>query len=121
MKSAKRHIGKSPFLILSLLLVIKIVLLRVFLFEEISLKGLFFDLAFILVLASLIELLVPKKLIKGFYWLINIILSIIFFAASVYLERVSHNIHLSFSVEPSRTSIGQHQIHDKAKGLPLLR
>jgi lipoteichoic acid synthase len=86
MKSAKRHIGKSPFLILSLLLVIKIVLLRVFLFEEISLKGLFFDLAFILVLASLIELLVPKKLIKGFYWLINIILSIIFFAASVYFE-----------------------------------
>ncbi|QGR00152.1 LTA synthase family protein [Paenibacillus psychroresistens] len=67
-------------------MLIKIILLRVFLFEEISLKGLGFDLAFILVLASLIELIVPKKLTQGFYWSINLILSIICFIAVVYFE-----------------------------------
>jgi lipoteichoic acid synthase len=80
----KRHIWKSPFLILTLLLIIKIVLLRIFLFQEINVKGLWFDLAFILVLASIIELLVPKKLINSFYWSINVILSILFFVAAVY-------------------------------------
>jgi lipoteichoic acid synthase len=84
LENAKRQIWKSHFLILSLLMLLKIVLLRIFLFEEISLKGLWFDLAFILVLASLIELLVPKKLTKSFYWSINVILSIICFIAAVY-------------------------------------
>jgi lipoteichoic acid synthase len=60
------------------------VLLRIFLFQEINVKGLWFDLAFILVLASIIELLVPKKLINSFYWSINVILSILFFVAAVY-------------------------------------
>jgi lipoteichoic acid synthase len=60
------------------------VLLRIFLFEDISLKGIGFDLAFILVLASIIELLVPKKLTNGFYWSINVIFSILFFVAAVY-------------------------------------
>jgi phosphoglycerol transferase MdoB-like AlkP superfamily enzyme len=69
-----------------MLLTAKIVLLRIYLFEELSIKGLLFDLAFILVLASLIELIIPKKLTKGFYWSINIIFSIIFFAAAVYFE-----------------------------------
>jgi lipoteichoic acid synthase len=84
LENAKRHLWKSPFLIITVLLVIKIVLLRIFLFKELSLKGVGFDLAFILVLASLIELLVPKKQTKGFYWTINIILSILFFVAAVY-------------------------------------
>jgi lipoteichoic acid synthase len=82
--NTKRHLWKSPFLILTLLLIIKIVLLRIFLFQEINVKGLWFDLAFILVLASIIELLVPKKLINSFYWSINVILSILFFVAAVY-------------------------------------
>jgi lipoteichoic acid synthase len=86
LENAKRHIWKSPFLILTLLLIIKIVLLRIFLFKEINVKGLWFDLAFILVLASIIELLVPKKLTNSFYWSINFILSIIFFIAAVYFE-----------------------------------
>ncbi|MEX2461319.1 MAG: LTA synthase family protein [Paenibacillaceae bacterium] len=86
MDQTKHHIEKSPFLILTILLVIKIVMLRIFMFEQLSLKGLAFDLAFVLVLASLIELVVPKKLTKSFYWFINIVLSVIFFIAAVYFE-----------------------------------
>lgn len=84
MENVKRNLWKSPFLIFTLLLIIKNLFLRIFLFEEINLKGLWFDLAFILVLASLIELTVPKKFTKSLYLLINLVLSIIFFVATVY-------------------------------------
>jgi len=86
LENLKHQLWKSPFIIFTLLLIIKIVFLRIFLFEDLSLKGLGFDLAFILVLASLIELLVPKKITKNLYLLVNIVLSIIFFVAAVYYE-----------------------------------
>jgi lipoteichoic acid synthase len=77
---------KTPLFILTLLLTLKIVLIRIFLFGALDLKGFLFDLAFIMVLASLVELIVPKRLNKSAYWVMNILLSFIFFVAAVYYE-----------------------------------
>jgi lipoteichoic acid synthase len=77
---------KSSCLMITLLLLAKIILLRLFLFEKISIQGILFDLSFILILAGFIELIVPKTINKTVYWLINTVLSFIFFTAAVYFE-----------------------------------
>jgi lipoteichoic acid synthase len=77
---------KTPLFIITLLLLTKILLLRLYLFEQISIQGFLFDLSFIIILAGFIELLVPKTLNKTVYWIINALLSFIFFAAAAYFE-----------------------------------
>jgi phosphoglycerol transferase MdoB-like AlkP superfamily enzyme len=56
------------------------------LFEQVSIQGFLFDLAFIIIIAGFIELLVPKTMNKTVYWMINLLLSFIFFVTAVYFE-----------------------------------
>jgi lipoteichoic acid synthase len=86
LNNRKFSFWQTPLFILTLLVAVKIVLLRIFLFNDLSLKGFLFDLAFIMVLASLVELIIPKKYNMAAYWLMNILLSIVFFVAAVYFE-----------------------------------
>jgi lipoteichoic acid synthase len=81
-----RLIWKTPFFIITLLLFAKIVILRLYLFEQVSLRGCLFDLSFIMMIAGLIEILLPKSINKAVYWMLNVLLSFIFFVAAVYFE-----------------------------------
>jgi lipoteichoic acid synthase len=81
-----KQLWKSPFFIITLALFLKMLLLRTFLFNNVGFKGYLFELGFIIILTSLTELLVPRKVLKISYLMLNLILSMIFFAATLYHE-----------------------------------
>ncbi|OXM85320.1 LTA synthase family protein [Paenibacillus rigui] len=113
MQNTKNQIWRSPYAIFSLLLWLKLGLLRLFLFKTVDLKWWLVDLASVLVLTSLFELVFPRRMKKGAYWGLNFILSLIFLAATLYFEHfgsvvtytaiaeIKQLIHISSSVKAS--------------------
>ncbi|MCZ8511043.1 LTA synthase family protein [Paenibacillus filicis] len=77
---------RSAFLLTLVLLTAKLALLRHFLFQEVKLRLLATDVAALLVLLGLVELLVPSRAKKTVYWLVNFVCSLIFFAATLYFS-----------------------------------
>lgn len=69
-----------------LLFLLKMTLLRYFMFVEVGWSGLAIDAAAILVLLSLVELITPMRRRGIVYWPLNIIYSLILFAATLYFE-----------------------------------
>ncbi|MFH5185961.1 LTA synthase family protein [Paenibacillus sp. TAB 01] len=111
MQNTRNHAWRSPYIIFSLLLWAKMALLRFYLFHEVDWKGWLLDLASVLVLTSVFELIVPRKGKKTAYWCLNLLLSIIFLAATLYFEHfgsvvtytaiaeIKQLIHISSSVK----------------------
>lgn len=83
----------------SLLLVVKLTLLRIFYFGEITADGLVKDMLSLLVLVSLLELVLPRKIKSGGYWAFNVLFSLILFAATLY--------HIHFNSVPTYTVFGE--------------
>ncbi|MEF3305088.1 LTA synthase family protein [Paenibacillus sp. GYB003] len=75
---------KSMFFRIALLLWLKLIVLRVFIYHKIDWSGAALDLASVLAAAGAVELLVPRKVKKAAFWGLNALGSLILFAATLY-------------------------------------
>ncbi|GIP39717.1 hypothetical protein J31TS4_29970 [Paenibacillus sp. J31TS4] len=78
--------GSSPFVLFTLLLWMKMLLLRYFLFGTIGWRGAAVDLGSVIVLTGLVELVTPIRAKRAVYWSLNGLLSVVFLAAAVYFR-----------------------------------
>lgn len=78
----KHHI--ASFVVLFILLLLKLILLRVFLFREVMSGRVLPDALSVLAVLSLLELVLPNKGKRKVYWCFNLIFSLILFASAVY-------------------------------------
>lgn len=96
-----------------LLLLLKLMLLRLFLFNEVEWGRVLTDVFSLLVLMSLLELLIPLKARHVAYWVFNLIISIILFASAVY------NVY--FGSIPTYTALsGLGQVHQVRSSISTL-
>lgn len=86
MDAARRSVWRSPFLLFTLILWGKFALLRAFLFEGVTVKWWLLDLASLVVITGLLEAVTPAKAKRLAFWLLNAVLSVVFFAATLYYE-----------------------------------
>lgn len=82
----KRRASYAQFYLVAGLLLLKLLLLRVLFFERIAWEWVPGDTAPVLFLLGLLAVLVPGRGKSGSYWALNIILSLLFFASSVYFN-----------------------------------
>ncbi|WP_438347904.1 LTA synthase family protein [Paenibacillus sp. FA6] len=83
--SLNAKLNKLPIMVsMSLLLITKLCLLRYFYFRELTGAGLLADTFSVLVFMSVLELILPTKAKRITYWSINIMFSIMLFAATLY-------------------------------------
>ncbi|MDF2718791.1 MAG: sulfatase [Paenibacillus sp.] len=75
---------KSLFFRITVFIWIKLIVLRVFIYHKIDWSGVALDLASVVVIAGLIELFVPGKTKRAAFWSLNIVASLILFAATLY-------------------------------------
>jgi lipoteichoic acid synthase len=99
MKPAWRNFWHSPYLLFSLLLWLKSALLRWFLFEKAGGKWWLLDLASVLVLTGIVELLFRGKLKRTAFWLLDAVVSLVFFAATLYFEHFGSVITFTAALE----------------------
>lgn len=83
----------------SLLLLAKLSILRFFYFGEITASGLLKDTVSLLVIMSLLEIALPRKVKSTVFWAFNVVFSLILFAATLY------QIH--FNSVPTYTAFGE--------------
>lgn len=76
----------QPFFVWFALLFLKALLLRYFLFEQIAWTQVAADAASLLVLVGLIEIAAPVKSRTYVYWTANVVVSLLFFSATVYFS-----------------------------------
>lgn len=92
-----------PLLLVVLLLFMKSLLLRDFLFDRVAWGQVAADLASIVVLAGLIEAVSPERAKKYAFWTLNLLVSVLFFASVVYFNY--------FSTIPTYTALNElHQV-----------
>lgn len=84
---------------LTLLLVVKLTLLRHFVYDSITVSGLFTDVISVLVLVSLFEMVLPRFGKGTIYWTFQVIFSILMFAATLY--------HIHFNTVPTFTAFDE--------------
>ncbi|MCJ8010514.1 LTA synthase family protein [Paenibacillus sp. KQZ6P-2] len=77
---------KTPVIGVFILLLLKLLLLRYFFFHEIMWSRVTADVASLLVLLSLIELVTPSRAKGIVYWIFNLLCSVIFFASALYFQ-----------------------------------
>ncbi|MHA0857469.1 LTA synthase family protein [Paenibacillus sp. CMAA1364] len=107
---------KVPTLVIvSFLLIAKLCFLRYFYFNEVTAGGLLADTFSVLAFMSLLELILPKKAKCTVYWSIQIIVSMILFAATLY--------HAHFGSVPTYTVFKEFGQVGQVRGsiLPLIR
>ncbi|WP_332071746.1 LTA synthase family protein [Paenibacillus sp. GYB004] len=75
---------RSTFFRMSLLLWMKLIALRLFIYEKIDWSGAVLDMASVVVLAGLVELFMPLRGKKAAFWSLNIIVSLILLSATLY-------------------------------------
>ncbi|TMV44905.1 LTA synthase family protein [Paenibacillus mesophilus] len=75
---------KSLFFRITVFIWVKLIVLRVFIYHKIDWSGVALDLASVVAAAGLIELFVPGKLKRAAFWSLNVIASLILFAATLY-------------------------------------
>ncbi|GAB6988826.1 LTA synthase family protein [Paenibacillus pini] len=78
--------SKTPLIAVFILLVLKLVLLRYFFFNDILWGRISADIAAVLVILCLFELITPARWKGPVYWIINLILSFTFFASALYFQ-----------------------------------
>lgn len=103
---------RSPFFIFTLLLWLKLVWLRYILFDAWGGKLWLVDLASIAVFTGLFELLLPGKLKRSGYWTLNLVLSLVFFAAAVYFQHFGSVV--TYTALANLKQVGQIQSSVKA-------
>ncbi|MFC5530750.1 LTA synthase family protein [Cohnella yongneupensis] len=86
MKAAWNSFVRTPFVLTFILLMLKMMLFRHFIFENIQLTGLLADAAAILTILCLFELIVPSKWKPLGHGIVNAIISSLLFAATVYFS-----------------------------------
>lgn len=84
---------------LTLLLVVKLTLLRHFVYDSITVSGLLTDIISVLVLVSLFEMVLPRFGKGTIYWIFQVIFSILMFAATLY--------HIHFNTVPTFTAFDE--------------
>jgi lipoteichoic acid synthase len=99
MEQTWRHAWRSSYFIFSMLLWIKSALLRYFLFDKVDLRWWLLDLASLLVLTGIIELAFRGKAKRTAYWILDVLVSLIFFAASLYFEHFGSVITYTAALE----------------------
>ncbi|WP_259391919.1 LTA synthase family protein [Paenibacillus thiaminolyticus] len=92
-----RYYRISPMTGISLLLLAKLALLRLFFFGKITALGMLSDALSLLVIMSLLELALPRRGKRQGYWAINAVFSLMLFAATLY------RIH--FNTVPTYTAL----------------
>lgn len=101
--------------VMSFLLLAKLSILRLFFFGEISASGLLKDAVSLLVIMSLLELTLPRRVKSTMFWAFNVVFSLTLFAATLY------QIH--FNSVPTYTALGElgqvPQIHSSIR--PLIK
>ncbi|KKO55279.1 LTA synthase family protein [Paenibacillus sp. DMB20] len=86
------------------LLLLKMMLLRLFIFDEVLWGRLLADAVSLLALMSFLELIVPTRRKPVVYWVFNLIVSVILFASAIY--------HVYFGSIPTYTALsGLGQVH----------
>ncbi|MFC7680272.1 LTA synthase family protein [Paenibacillus sp. GCM10028914] len=96
-----------------LLMLLKLMLLRLFLFNEVMWGKVLTDIFSLLVLLSLLELLIPMKARHVSYWVFNLIISVILFASAIY------NVY--FGSIPTYTALsGLGQVHQVRSSITTL-
>ncbi|WP_248925110.1 LTA synthase family protein [Paenibacillus hamazuiensis] len=86
MESLRYRTGMRLYVFFTVILWLKMALLRIFLFGGVGIRWWLLDLAGIVVLTGAIEALFRGTWKKPAYWTLNAVLSFIFFAAAVYFE-----------------------------------
>jgi lipoteichoic acid synthase len=89
----------QPFFIISIILFVKLVLLRYFFFDEIAWDRLASDAASLLFIVCLFELVTPAKWKKYVFWTLNIVVSMMFFSSTLYFEH--------FGTVPTYTALSE--------------
>ncbi|SFL98007.1 Sulfatase [Paenibacillus sp. 1_12] len=86
MTQSWNRLWRSYFIVFSFIVWVKFALLRYFLFEKVDLKWWLLDLSSLLVMTGLMEILISKRAKRSAYWIFNVIVSLICFAATLYFE-----------------------------------
>lgn len=95
------------------LLLLKLMLLRLFLFNEVMWGKVLTDIFSLLVLMSLLELLIPMRAKHVVYWVFNLVISLILFASAIY------NVY--FGSIPTYTALaGLGQVHQVRSSITTL-
>ncbi|MFE4714187.1 LTA synthase family protein [Paenibacillus sp. NPDC056722] len=76
----------AQFYMVSGLLLLKLLLLRVLFFDRIAWEWVAADAAPVLLLMGVLAVVIPRRLKSGVFWTFNIVLSLLFFASSVYFN-----------------------------------
>ncbi|TJY44620.1 LTA synthase family protein [Cohnella pontilimi] len=76
----------QPFFVLTVILLLKVMLLRYFIFEEIAWGRLFSDAASLLFIVCLFELITPDRMKKYVFWFVDLVVSLLFFSSTLYFQ-----------------------------------
>ncbi|TBL81264.1 LTA synthase family protein [Paenibacillus thalictri] len=99
MTQQRQAVWRSPYVVYSLFIWLKLALLRYFLFSEISLKWWLLDLASVLIFTGLIEMVFRGRSKRTVFWLFNAFLSLVFFAAALYYSHFGSIVTYTAALE----------------------
>lgn len=103
MENTQGAYHRTPFFVVFILMLLKLVLLRYFFFAGVDLTRLVADALAVLVLLSLLELITPARIKGPVYWGFNLIYSLLLFSATLYFEH--------FNSVPTYTALNElHQV-----------
>lgn len=117
MKRSFKDAWRSPYVLFTLIVWLKLGWLRQMLFHSWNWKAALIDLSSVAVLTGLAELALPGKLKRGGYWALNGILSFVFFAAAVYFQHFESVV--TYTALTGLKQLGQIQSSVKSTIEPL--
>lgn len=86
MELISKHYGRSPFIVIFIMMMLKMLLFRHFVFQGIQADRLLTDAAAILTLLLIVELVTSAKWRGAVYGILNAVLSLLLFASTVYFS-----------------------------------
>ncbi|MDQ8738038.1 LTA synthase family protein [Paenibacillus sp. LHD-38] len=86
MERISKHYGRSPFIVIFIMMMLKMLLFRHFVFQGIQADRLLTDAAAILTLLLIVELVTSAKWRGAVYGTLNAVLSLLLFASTVYFS-----------------------------------
>ncbi|USB32675.1 LTA synthase family protein [Paenibacillus sp. YPG26] len=103
MEQSRGAYHRTPFFIVFVLLLLKLVLLRYFFFAGVEITRLAADALAVLVLLSILELVTPARIKGPVYWGCNLIFSLLLFSSTLYFAH--------FNSVPTYTALNElHQV-----------
>jgi lipoteichoic acid synthase len=76
----------QPFFVLTVILLLKVMLLRYFIFDEIAWGRLLSDAASLVFIVCLFELITPDRMKKYVFWFVDLVVSLLFFSSTIYFQ-----------------------------------